>query len=95
MAPTQRLNAEFALKVAWEEDPTRLAHQVSTAKQWMRDHGMWGVIATRQYLTEQAIRDLEVQQQRAPHPAAAVARPAGRRGSEAVPAKSHKMISVQ
>jgi hypothetical protein len=59
LAPTQRLNAEFALKVAWEEDQAQLAQQVRVAKQWMRDHGMWGVIATRQYLTEQAMNDLK------------------------------------
>jgi hypothetical protein len=58
LAPAHRLNAEFALKVAWAEDQARLAHQVRAAKQWMRDHGMWGVIASRQYLTKEAINDL-------------------------------------
>ncbi|MCO1657120.1 toll/interleukin-1 receptor domain-containing protein [Pseudonocardia humida] len=58
LAPTQRLNAEFALKVAWEEDLARLARQVSAAKRWMRDHGMWGVIATRRYVDESVLRGL-------------------------------------
>jgi hypothetical protein len=85
LAPTQRINDEFALKVAWEEDQAQLAHQVRIAKQWMHDHGMRGVIATRQYLTEQAIQDLNfnsnerhMQLDRAVHPAAAEQRGVGR-----------------